>query len=418
MRRFPLPIWVILIGTLLFGLSYFMTWPFLAIVLKRDFAMHPAQIGGVLSIAAFVGAGASLISGHLSDRFGRKAILLISIAVLALAFAIMATADSALWIIIGAVLVISMRHIADPPRRALLTDLVDDKKTRELVFHLNYFMVNLGATTGPFIALYFSISAQQSTFWVSAAVVGAHAIALTLALWRVPNKHVGGESTHWREVVRVLAADRVFRWLMIGSILIAYTYAQQDSSVVQYLSNSLDYEQAAFLFSFVVAGNSATVVLAQFPLLALMKNWTYDARIRFGVIGFLTGFLIYAVIPVDWLLGWVLGTIVLSVGESVLFPTLNLKTDQIAPAHLKGTYFGASNLYALGYGLGPLMGGILIGAGTGALLWYVAAAICVLSMLAYTRSATMQHRRDAADAASVLSEARTPETIAPEVNRS
>lgn len=394
MKQFPLAVWVVLLGTLMFGLSYFMTWPFLAIVLKRDFGMSATQIGMVLSVAAFIGAGSSLISGNLSDRFGRKAIILSANIVIALAFAIMASATTALWIIVGAVMVVATRHIVDPPTRALLTDLTSDKKTRELAFHMNYFMVNVGATTGPFIALYLGITARQSTFWVTAGVIAAYTVALFFALRHVKNKHENSEQTHWREVAKVLRADRVFLWLMIGSILVAYTYAQQDSSVVQYLSHHLDFEQAAFIFSFVVAGNSATVVLAQFPLLALMKNWSYDARIRFGVIGFMLGFIIYALIPVDWLLGWVLGTLVLSVGEAVLFPTLNLKTDQIAPDHLKGTYFGASNLYALGYGMGPLMGGIMIGANTGQLLWYVAAVVCLVSLTAYARSGMLFRQRE------------------------
>lgn len=393
MKNFPLPVWVILLGTLMFGLSYFMTWPFLAIVLKRDFGMSAAQIGGVLSIAAFIGAGASLISGNLSDRFGRKAIIIGANVTIACAFAIMASANTALWIIIGAVLVVSTRHIVDPPTRALLTDLTSDKKARELAFHLNYFMVNVGATTGPFIALYLGITARQSTFWVTAAVIATYTIALLAALWHVKNKHDSSEKTHWTEVVQVLRKDTVFLWLMIGSVLIAYTYAQQDSSVVQYLSNQLDLEQAAFIFSFVVAGNSATVVLAQFPLLALLKNWSYDARIRFGVTGFMLGFIVYALIPVDWLIGWVIGTVILSVGEAVLFPTLNLKTDQIAPDHLKGTYFGASNLYALGYGLGPLLGGLMIGAQTDNLLWWVAAAVCLVSMAVYARSGLLYRQR-------------------------
>ena len=220
MHRFPLPIWIILAGTLFFGLSYFMTWPFLAIVLKRDFGMNPTEIGAVLSLAAFVGAGASLISGNLSDRLGRKAIILIANAVLALAFVIMATADSAFWIITGAVLVISMRHIADPPRRALITDLTSDKDTRELAFHLNYFMVNVGATTGPFIALFFGISARQSTFWVSAVVLGVYTLALVLALWRGPNRHVGGAQTSWGGGGRGLAGGWGFRRMDVGSRLV------------------------------------------------------------------------------------------------------------------------------------------------------------------------------------------------------
>jgi len=394
LKSFKLPVWVILFGTLLFGLSYFMTWPFLAIVLSRDFGMSAVQIGSVLSLAAFTGAGAAMVSGNLSDRYGRKAIIIGANISIAIAFAIMASAQSALFIIMGAVIVVATRHIVDPPTRALLTDLTKDKETRELAFHLNYFMVNVGATTGPFIALYFGIVARQSTFWVTTVVIATYTIVLALALVQIPNQHVGDTSkTHWREVIKVFKADHVFLWLMVGSILIAYTYAQQDSSVVQYLTHYLDYERAAFVFSFVVAGNSATVVLAQFPLLALMKNWSYDARIRFGVIGFMLGFSIYAFIPVNWLLGWILGTLVLSIGEAVLFPTLNLKVDQIAPEHLKGTYFGANNLYALGYGLGPLFGGFFITNNFGNKLWFLAAAVCMVALLIYARSGQLYRRR-------------------------
>jgi MFS family permease len=393
MPRFTLPVWTILLGTLMFGLSYFMTWPFLTIVLKRDFDMTAAQIGGVLTIAAFVGAGASLISGNLSDRLGRKAIILLANIMIAAAFMLMAFADTALWIIVGAVVVVATRHIVDPPTRALIADLTADTKAREMAYHLNYFMINVGATTGPFIALYLGITARQSTFWVTACLILTYTLGLVVALWRIKNKHAHSEQTHFKEVFSVLKADSVMFWLILGSILMAYTYAQQDSSVVQYLSDSLSLERAAYIFSFVVAGNSATVVIAQFPLLWLTKNWTYEARIRFGVLCFMFGFLIYAFISVDALVGWVIGTIVLSIGEAVLFPTLNLKVDQIAPAHLKGSYFGASNLYALGYGLGPITAGLLIAADTGALLWFIAAAVCLVSLLAYGRSSYLYRLR-------------------------
>lgn len=394
MQRFPLPVYVILAGTLMFGLSYFMTWPFLAIVLKRDFDMSAAEIGLILSGAAFFGAGASLISGNLSDRIGRKAIIILANISIATAFAIMAAADTAFFIILGAIMVLASRHIADPPTRALLTDVTSTKEMREMAFHLNYFMVNVGATTGPFVALYLGITARQSTFWVTVAVVMMYTVALTLALRHVKKRRdSGAEKARWSAVMNVLKADRVFLWFMAGSILVAYTYAQQDSSVIQYLSHYLTFEQAAFIFTFVVAGNSATVVLAQFPLLALMKNWSYDARIRIGVTGFIFGFLTYAFIPVDWVVGWILGTVILSLGEAILFPTLNLKIDQVAPDHLKGTYFGAANLYALGYGTGPLAAGFLIAANTGNSLWLIAAAVCVISLFFYALSAKLYLQR-------------------------
>ena len=386
MPRLPMPVWLIMIGTLLFGLSYFMTWPFLTIILKRNFDMNAAEIGSVLSLAAIVGAGASLISGTLSDRIGRKAIIILSNLLIAIALALMAYADSATGIIFGAVVVIATRHIVDPPTRALIADLTKDTKARQLAFHLNYFMINIGASTGPFVALFLGLTARQSTFWVSAGIILFYTLGLVIALWRVANSHEHREQASFKGAFIVLLSDRVMLWLLVGSILLAYTYAQQDSSVVQYLSDTLSFERAAFIFSFVVAGNSATVIVAQFPLLWLTKSWSYDLRIRFGVLCFFAGFLIYAFIPVNLLIGWVIGTVILSIGEALLFPTLNLKVDQIAPAHLKGAYFGAYNLYALGYGLGPLAAGLMLSAKTGALLWFVAALICLFALATYARS--------------------------------
>lgn len=386
MSKFPLPVLIIFGGTLMFGLSYFMTWPFLAIILSRDFDMNAAQIGSALSLAAFTGALAAMISGNLSDRFGRKVIIFIGNVSITVAFAIIATAETAFWIITAAVIIMATRHLVDPPMRALISDLCKDEKIKELAFHLNYFMVNLGATTGPFIALFLGISARQSTFWVTAIVMGIYTLLLAWILRNTENAHDGENNTHWKEIFTVLRADKVLLWLITGSIFIAFTYAQQDSSTVQYLTHFLDYQQAAYIFTFVVAGNSATVVMTQFPLLRIMKNWSYDARIKFGVIGFFMGFIIYSIIPVDFIWGWVLGTVVLSIGEAVLFPTLGLKTDQIAPKHLKGTYFGAGNLYALGYGIGPLIGGGIIAADIAYMLWPLATGICIISFIAYHKS--------------------------------
>ncbi|MGL6469163.1 hypothetical protein ACSZNP_18460 [Aeromonas hydrophila] len=46
----------------------------------------------------------------------------------------------------------------------------------------------------------------------------------------------------------------------------------------------------------------------------------------------------------------------LSVGEAVLFPLFNVLIDEMAPAHLKGSYFGASALAGLGWALSPWWG--------------------------------------------------------------
>jgi MFS family permease len=49
----------------------------------------------------------------------------------------------------------------------------------------------------------------------------------------------------------------------------------------------------------------------------------------------------------------------------VLFPTLQLQTDRMAPPGLKGSYFGAAGLSGLGFGAGPFVGGWLLDHGGG-----------------------------------------------------
>jgi MFS family permease len=53
-------------------------------------------------------------------------------------------------------------------------------------------------------------------------------------------------------------------------------------------------------------------------------------------------------------------TWVLSVGEVILFPTLQLQVDRMAPPYMKGSYFGAAGLSGLGFGLGPFAGGFML----------------------------------------------------------
>ena len=85
------------------------------------------------------------------------------------------------------------------------------------------------------------------------------------------------------------------------------------------------------------------------------------ARIYIGLALFGAAFLVYAVLPVTRMLPWVVVTWVLSIGEAIVFPTLQLQTDSHAQGALRGSYFGAAALGGLGFGAGPIVGGYLLG---------------------------------------------------------
>jgi MFS family permease len=95
--------------------------------------------------------------------------------------------------------------------------------------------------------------------------------------------------------------------------------------------------------------------------------------------------------PVSWPMGWLLSAFVLSLGEVILFPALNLRVDELAPPHLRGSYVGAASLYLLGSASAPILGGLIIDHLDGQWLFILSFALCTIAYGFYRRS---EHRPD------------------------
>jgi MFS family permease len=75
--------------------------------------------------------------------------------------------------------------------------------------------------------------------------------------------------------------------------------------------------------------------------------------------------------------------ILLSVGECILFPLLNVLIDQMAPGHLKGSYFGAASVSGLGVAMGALLGGWVLAHWGGSWLYALMALLCLVILMLY-----------------------------------
>ncbi len=71
-QQFPPLMWILLFGGFITRGSYYMVWPFLAVILYDKFAMSATQVGLILSNAAIVAVFTSFIGSSLSDKIGRK----------------------------------------------------------------------------------------------------------------------------------------------------------------------------------------------------------------------------------------------------------------------------------------------------------------------------------------------------------
>ncbi|MCJ8321844.1 MAG: MFS transporter [Colwellia sp.] len=413
LKQFPQLMWILVFGAFITRGSYYMVWPFLAVILYEKFSLSATEVGLILSSAALVAVFVGFIGGALSDRFGRHQLMYASGILYVISFSLLAQVDT----ISGYIVVITLCSIAtaiwQPPTSALIGDIIRDAKTRELAMQARYFAVNVGSAIGPMLGVRFGLTGQQSSFYITAC---AFAFLLVLLFWgfsqekkkqqklvslaqEKANKNIGDQQlkevllqsemteksppAKLSQTVKILIQDKVLQCLIAANILCMFIYGQMDTSLIQYL-NRAHVPNLLQLISSMIFTNACVIVTSQFVLLRLMAQLTLINRIQIGLVLLACSQLWLAFNPLTFFWGWIGAIIVMSLAEAILFPTMNVHIDRLAPDHLRGAYFGAASFYSLGFALAPLGGGIILDSLGGFWLFIISSALCAVVIYLYS----------------------------------
>ncbi|WP_169449641.1 MDR family MFS transporter [Maritalea myrionectae] len=384
LKEFNKTIWLLILATFASRFFLFMVWPFLAIMLHNKFGLNEFEIGAFLTGSATVGVIFGFYVGYLSDIIGRRKIILVGLFLNILAMAVIGIAESLLVLFLGTLLQSFGRGTVENPGKALMTDMVSDRKVKDMALHVRYFMLNVGAATGPLLGTFVGATGQQSTFlWISGLyMVYFTAAAVIFNIEKPLKRTMQGDPLKFSTALSVLRKDTPFLLFVFASFIGFVGYGQIESGLVQYL-RQMSVPELTELYATLILINGGTVILFQFALLKLMENWSPFLRAMSGVIFFAGGFFGFAIAPTDpWV--WIMVAMgVLSIGEAILFPTLNIITDRLAPEHLKGSYFGASSLSSFGFVFAPLFGGFLLHQFGGMALWLTMTALTLFVAVLY-----------------------------------
>ncbi|HDY7700721.1 TPA: MFS transporter [Vibrio vulnificus] len=383
-RRFNFSIWTVLSGTLLARTSYFMAWPFLIVFLYQDYNASAAQIGGMLAGSAIVGAVTGLYSGYLSDKFGRKWVMVIGSLVASAAYTGIALAEQ-LWHFYFLMLVTGlMRPMIEAPAKAVIGDNLANVKDRELALNIRYFLLNLGGAIGPLLGVTIGLSSPQHLFYITGVTYLVYTVWLFFGIERQQTFTKPDPSLlpNFRATMKVISRDAIFVKLMIANFLMMFVYAQLESSIPQVIVRS-DITDAATLVAGLVLVNTLTIIIFQFPMLKWLEHVPLFLRTRIGMMLMALAQIGFMLTPADLPWGWALACFVMSLGEVIAFPTLNVQIDRLAPAHLRGSYFGASALYSLGFAVSPLVGGMVIDSLNSNWLFGLCFALCLMMIWLY-----------------------------------
>ncbi|WML44885.1 MFS transporter [Neobacillus sp. PS3-40] len=351
----------IIIGTMFGRMATSMSIPFLAIYLTNVKGVSSSETGMIIAVSSFIGIGTSFFGGYLSDRFGRKIVLYISIFLWVGVFIGFGVVNSVAGFFVVNAMNGFCRSVFEPTSRALLADLTEPKN-RLVIFNLRYTAINIGVIFGPIVGYYLGSSKTTFPFFIAAAVYIIYGISLIITFRKYPlspgSKNNNEERVTLKQAFQIARTDSILLWSLIGLIFAITGYSQFGSTLPQYLSNTTQIENGAKFFSIFLALNAAVVILIQYPLLKIGKKYSPILSIILGNVICSTGLIGFGL--ADTIPIWIVMVIIFTFGEVLMFSMTDMFMDTIAKPNLRGTYFGAMGFTQIGNVLGPALGGFLL----------------------------------------------------------
>ena len=163
-RSYPSQFYIILAGLLLSTTGTSMIWPFLTIYVSEKLALPLTQVTSLLALNGLIALFASFIAGPITDRFGRKGIMVIGLAGSGATYFLFSQAST----LLAFALLLSLRGFFQPLYRvgtnAMVSDLVGPEQ-RPDAFALMRMSDNLGIAIGPAIGEGFA--GRSAVAWIA-----------------------------------------------------------------------------------------------------------------------------------------------------------------------------------------------------------------------------------------------------------
>ena len=373
-------VWVILGGTVFTRIASFMAMPFLAVYLYNSQNAHPVLIGVAIGVAPLVGTIGGFVGGYLTDRFGRKLIIITTIFIWSIVFLGFGIAEQILVFIVLNALNGLCRSFFEPSTQALMIDYTPSEQRKRL-FSLRYAAINIAGVIGPLLGSYIALkSAQSVPFIITGVMYLIYALFLLSILNRYEMKQMKLQSQmSITTILNTLLHNRALLFFIAGGTIVNLGYSQIDSTLPQYLQ--MTFEDGVKLFSIIIALNAFIVIALQIPLSLLSEKWPIMRTIQVGVLFYAAGYLLFAF--ADSVLGLYLAITILTIGEILVFPSTSVVIDQIAPRDQKAIYLGAAQFKNMGSFVGPIAGGWILASISGQVLFLTISILTAGSIVLY-----------------------------------
>ena len=354
-------------------LGLFMVLPVIALAVPLYEGASVLLVGAVLGVYGLTQALLQIPFGFLSDRIGRRKVLVGALALLLAGSVVAALATDIYWLIAGRALQ-GCGAIAGT-LLALMSDLTRvEQRSKSMAIIGGFISLSFGLAMvfGPIM---FGIGGLASIFWFSAVAAGI-GIVISLTMLDEPVRHsqnLDAISLPSRigEIIGQSDMQKILVSIFVLHLLLMSSFAVFPLRLVE--AELLSGDQALYYFFILIAS-----LLLMYPLMRLSEKRGYGVRVL-SVAILLLGAALALTLVGPALAVTVVALLVFFTAFNLLEVVLPSLLSKLAPAGGRGTAMGLySTFQFLGVFAGGMMGGLLLTNGDLSHVMMANVALCVL----------------------------------------
>jgi len=382
-REYPRDFWMMIAVNFVDRLGGSLLFPFFALYITKKFNVGMTEVGGLFAIFFISGFIGSFPGGALTDRFGRKGIIIFSLIASSFSTLLMGFVSEFQFFLLVAFISGIFTDVGGPAYEAVFMDMLPEEK-RASGFGIRRVAFNLAVVIGPVIGGFIAARSYLALFVIDAVVSGIVALMVFLLIPETkPMAQEGKEQEStvqtFKGYIQVLRDGKFIAFTLV-CLLTWLVYMNMNTTLGVFLRDQHGLPESGY--GWLISINAAMVVLLQFPItrrieknppMLMMALGTLCIAVGLFLYGFVGTFLLFAV-----------AIAILTVGEMVTVPIANAVVAKFSPEDMRGRYnFVYGNSWGISFAVGPYLAGLIMDHYDPNWLWYACGIVGMFAVLGF-----------------------------------
>jgi MFS family permease len=382
-HEYPQAFWIYNIIVFIDRFGGFMLFPFFALYLTKKFEIGMSTVGilfAIFSVSGFIG---SAIGGALTDRMGRKGVIIFSLVLSSLSALGMGLAPTLEIFVAVSVIVGTLSNIGGPAHEAVVADLLPENKRAE-GYGIIRVVFNLAVIIAPAVAGLLIAKSYILLFIVDAVI---SLISAGIVLVFLPETKPAAHPDAKQESVSQTFAgygkvfkDIPFVAFIVMSVMTALIYMNFNTTLGVYLRDVHGIPEIGY--GYLISMNAIIVVFFQFWVARKLEKFKPMLMVALGTAFYGLGFAMYGFTSTYTM--FAVAMIVITIGEMIVSPFQQSLVASFAPEAMRGRYMAVSGLsWGMAFAIGPYFAGLMLDSVAPNWLWITCGILGVITVIGY-----------------------------------